>query len=137
MLEVLSQDYIRTAWAKGLTQRRVVLRHVLRNALLPLITTIGLALPGIASAAIVVETVFFYPGLGQLFYRALGGCLVVGSFGLDPPPCPRAGYFPLDFTLALSMTTIFVVLITLATLLADILYTAADPRVDLRARQKS
>jgi peptide/nickel transport system permease protein len=137
MLDVLKQDYVRTAWAKGLARRRVVMKHALRNALLPVITLVGLAVPGIASAAIVVETVFGFGGLGQLYYRGLGGCLASVSLQMqDPPPCPRAGYYPIDFPIALTMTCLLVIVITLAAFLADFLYSLADPRVDFRAKQK-
>lgn len=138
MLEVLKTDYVRTAWAKGLARRRVIFRHALRNALLPMITLVGLAIPGIASTSIVVETVFGYQGLGQLLYRGLGGCLASASLlTQEPPPCPRVGYFPMDFPIALTMLTALVIVITLATVLADFLYTAADPRVDFRAKQRT
>jgi peptide/nickel transport system permease protein len=137
MLDVMKQDYVRTAWAKGLARRRVVFKHALRNALLPVITLVGLAVPGIASTSIVVETVFGYGGLGHLLYRGLGGCLTSASASLaDPPPCPRSGYFAIDFPIALTMTSLLVIVITLAAFLADFLYTAADPRVDFREKQK-
>src|SRR5207245_2394002 len=72
MLEVLSQDYIRTARAKGMSERRVVYLHGLRNALIPLVTLIGLELPGLVSGGLVVEVVFGWPGIGKLaFERAL------------------------------------------------------------------
>jgi peptide/nickel transport system permease protein len=122
MLEVLQQDYIRTAWAKGLRSRRVILRHALRNALIPLITMLGVLLPGLASGAIIVETVFSYTGMGQLYFRALGGCIV------ETQPCPPTGY-PMDYPLALTLTFIMIVIVALANLLADVLYTAVDPRI--------
>jgi peptide/nickel transport system permease protein len=137
MLDVMKQDYVRTAWAKGLARRRVVLRHALRNALLPLITLIGLAVPGIASTAIVVETVFNYQGLGQLFYRGIGGCLVtreglaVVGWGIDPPPCPAQGFFPIDFPVILTLSLVLLTVITLASFLADVVLMTADPRVKL------
>jgi peptide/nickel transport system permease protein len=143
MLEVLSSNYIRTAWAKGLARRRVIFKHALRNTLLPVITLTGLAVPAIASSAIVVETVFGYPGLGQLFYRALGGCLATSElrtntgWGLIPPPCPAIGYYEVDYPVAITMTILLAGLITFAALLSDILYAAADPRVNLRAKQNT
>ena len=66
LLDVINQDYIRTARAKGLNRRMVVLKHALRNALLPIITNVALALPGLFGGAIIVETIFGWPGLGLL-----------------------------------------------------------------------
>lgn len=137
MLDVLKQDYIRTAWAKGLSSRRVVFKHALRNALLPLITMVGLAVPAITSGAIVVETLFAFPGMGQLYYRSIGGCLSTLSLLTEPPPCPRVGYYPIDYPLALSMTLMLVAIITVSNVLTDILYTTADPRVDLASKARS
>src|SRR5205814_6645256 len=71
MLEVLRQDYVRTAWAKGLTQRVVILKHALRNALIPVITIVTLSLPFLVSGAIVTETVYTYPGMGKLFFDSV------------------------------------------------------------------
>lgn len=88
MLEVLRQDYIRTARAKGLIDRVVVYRHALRNALLPVVTVIGLQLGNLLGGAIIVETIFSWPGLGQMMYRAIstrdipvvmGGVLLTAS----------------------------------------------------------
>jgi ABC-type dipeptide/oligopeptide/nickel transport system permease component len=138
MLDVMKQDYVRTAWAKGLARRKVVFRHALRNALLPMITLVGLAVPGIASAAIVVETVFGFGGLGQLFYRGLGGCLASVSMQMaDPPPCPRSGYYSIDTPIAITMTILLVIVITLAAFLSDFLHTLSDPRVDFQTKQRA
>lgn len=139
MLEVLGQDYIRTAWSKGLTARRVVLKHAFRNALLLIITVIGLALPGLMTGAVVVETVFAYSGMGQLYYVALGGCLQSQSLlARDiPPPCPPVGFIAPDYPIALALTLILVLVVALSNLLADILYVAADPRINLGAKQQS
>lgn len=122
MLEVLKQDYIRTAWAKGLKARRVVLKHALRNALIPLITMIGVLVPGLAGGAILIETIFSYSGMGQLYFRALGGCIV------ETQPCPPTGY-PLDYPLTLTLTFILIVVVALANLIADLLYSVVDPRI--------
>jgi peptide/nickel transport system permease protein len=108
MLEVLRQDYVRTAWAKGLAQRTVILRHALRNALIPVITVLTLSLPFLFSGAIVTEQVFSYPGMGKLFITAI--------FGLD---------IPLIMAFLLIITT----LIVLSNILADVLYAVADPRI--------
>lgn len=108
MLEVLSQDYIRTARAKGMSERRVVYLHGLRNALIPLITLIGLELPGLVSGGLVVEVVFGWPGIGKLaFERAL----------------------QYDYTTVMGVTFFAAVLVIGGNLIADILYGVADPRI--------
>jgi peptide/nickel transport system permease protein len=132
MLEILKLEYIRTAWAKGLPGWRVMFKHAFRNALIPLFTAIGLMIPLLVSGAILVETVFAYPGLGQLFFRAVGGCLA-------PPEayelvCSRRGepgaLLPMDYTLALGLTVLMVVVVAFANVIADVLYTFADPRIN-------
>ncbi len=110
MLEVLSQDYVRTARAKGVRERLVVYKHAFRNALIPLITLVVFAIPGVFGGAILTETVFNYKGLGFLFITALG---------LN------------DYPLAMAFLLISSVLLVFATLLADILYTFVDPRIRL------
>lgn len=110
MLEVLNQDYVRTARAKGVRERLVVYKHAFRNALIPLITIVVFAIPGIFSGAIFTETVFNYKGLGFLFINALGQS---------------------DYPLAQAFLLITSILIVLSTLLADILYTFVDPRIRL------
>jgi peptide/nickel transport system permease protein len=134
MLDVLGQDYIRTAWAKGLGRRQVVLKHALRNTLLPLITQIALLIPLLVSGAVVIETVFAYEGIGKAFYRALGGCLASASMMTqDPPPCPRVGYFPIDYPLALVLLFLMIVVVAVSNILADIAYAVADPRISYEA----
>jgi peptide/nickel transport system permease protein len=108
MLEVLNQDYVRTAWAKGLSRRVVILRHALRNALIPLITIVTLAIPFLFSGAIATETVFAYAGMGQLFVTSI---------------------FVLDIPLVMSFLLIITALIVLSNILADVLYAFADPRI--------
>jgi len=108
MLEVLRQDYVRTAWAKGLAQRNVILRHALRNALIPVITVVTLSLPFLFSGAIAPETVFAYPGMGSLFVQAI---------------------FKLDGPLIMAFLLIITTLIVLSNILADVLYAVADPRI--------
>jgi peptide/nickel transport system permease protein len=110
MLEVLNQDYVRTARAKGVRERLVVYKHAFRNALIPLITIVVFAIPGIFSGAIFTETVFNYKGLGFLFINALGQN---------------------DYPLAMAFLLITSILIVFSTLLADILYTFVDPRIRL------
>lgn len=108
MLEVLSQDYVRTARAKGMSERRVVYVHALRNAVIPLVTLVGLELPALVSGALVVEVVFSWPGIGKLLYeRALDS----------------------DFTTVLGITTFAALLVVLGNLLADIMYAFLDPRI--------
>jgi peptide/nickel transport system permease protein len=108
MLEVIHQDYIRTARAKGLRPRTVVLKHALRNALLPIITNIALALPGLLGGAIITETIFGWPGLGQLFARALSGN---------------------DYPILQSLLMISAVGVLLGNLLGDLAYAWVDPRI--------
>jgi len=108
MLEVLSQDYIRTARAKGMSERRVVYLHGLRNALIPLVTLIGLELPGLVSGGLVVEVVFGWPGIGKLaFERAL----------------------QYDYSTVLGVTFFATLLVIAGNLLADLLYGVLDPRI--------
>ena len=108
MLEVLSQDYIRTARAKGMSERRVVYLHGLRNALIPLITLIGLELPGLVSGGLVVEVVFGWPGIGKLaFERAL----------------------QYDYSTVMGITFFATLLVIAGNLLADVLYGVLDPRI--------
>lgn len=128
MLEVLAQDYIRTARAKGLSSSRVIYKHALRNALIPLITIIGLLLPGLISGAVIVEQVFSYEGLGMLYYRALGGSFTTS--GLNPDTMPPPIGYPLDFPLVMIMTIMLIAIVAFSNMLADILYAFADPRVN-------
>jgi peptide/nickel transport system permease protein len=108
MLEVLSQDYIRTARAKGMSERRVVYLHGLRNALIPLITLVGLELPGLVSGGLVVEVVFGWPGIGRLaFERAL----------------------QYDYSTVMGVTFFATLLVVAGNLLADVLYAILDPRI--------
>lgn len=108
MLEVMKQDYVRTAWAKGLTMRAVILKHALRNALIPLITILALALPGLVQGAIITEAVFAYAGMGRLYLDAVTR---------------------LDFPLAMGFLMIITTLVVMSNLLADVLYAVVDPRI--------
>ena len=108
MLEVIRQDYVRTARAKGLSRTRVVLRHALRNALLPVISLLGLYLPLLFGGAVVIEVVFSWPGMGRLLYN---------------------GILARDYPLVMAATFSFGALVVVGNLLADLLYAAADPRV--------
>ena len=108
MLDNLQQDYVRTARAKGLKERVVVLTHVLRNSLIPVVTVIALGVPQVFGGAIITEQIFKVNGLGQL--------LIIGIQGADIP-------------LVQTLTFIFAVLIVLFNLIADILYGLLDPRI--------
>jgi peptide/nickel transport system permease protein len=111
MLEVVELDFVRTARAKGLPERTVVARHALRNALLPVITLIGLALPALVGGAVFVETVFSWPGMGRLAAEAIASR---------------------DYPLITATVAVGGVTVTLGSLLADVLYAVADPRVRVR-----
>ncbi|MCL1985134.1 MAG: ABC transporter permease [Betaproteobacteria bacterium] len=108
MLEVLRQDYILTAMAKGLPTRTVIFRHAMRNALLPLITLLGLSVPGLIGGSVIIESIFALPGLGQLFYAAV---------------------MARDYTLIMGNLVLGAVLTLLGNLLADFCYGIADPRI--------
>jgi peptide/nickel transport system permease protein len=111
MLETMRLDFIRTARAKGVPESGVIFRHGLRNALLPVVTVIGLAIPGLFSGSVITETVFAYPGLGKLMFDSIIGndfnvamcCFILGSFGV--------------------MTM---------NLLVDVIYAYLDPRISLK-----
>ena len=108
MLEVLSQDYVRTARAKGLRDRVVLMRHALRNALIPIVTVIGINIGILLGGSAVIETVFVLPGVGQLVVRSL--------YNRD---------LPVIQGLILYVAVIYV----LVNLLVDVLYTFLDPRL--------
>lgn len=125
MLEVLGLDYIRTAWAKGLPKWRILAKHAFRNALLPIITIVGLVLPAVASGAIVVEYAFAYQGLGYLTFTALGGCVPS-----DDQPCLNGTGKNMDHALLMALLILLIAIIAVANMLADIMYMVADPRVE-------
>jgi len=108
MLEVLRQDYIRTAKAKGLTDEEVHYRHALRNALLPIITLFGFLVPGLIGGSVIIETVFAWPGIGRLAYQAV---------------------LSRDYSVVMTILTLTSALTLLGNLLADILYAFTDPRI--------
>ena len=109
-MDTLAQDYIRAARAKGLSERLVLWRHVTRNALLPMITLIGISIPALLSGNLIAETAFNYDGLGLLFYNSLANE---------------------DYPVLLAYTLIGAVLTVLGNLIADIALTVADPRIRL------
>lgn len=108
MLEVLRQDYVRTARAKGLAERVVIVKHAMRNALIPLVTIVVLAIPGFFSGAIITETIFSWQGMGRLYFNALGAD---------------------DWPVVMVFLYVQAILVVFATLLGDILYTIVDPRI--------
>jgi len=108
MLETISQDYIRTAWAKGLSERRVILKHALKNSLIPVITLIGMGVGMIFGGSVLVETVFAIPGVGRL--------LVSSIFGQD-------------YVVVQAITLVIAVSILVANLLVDVSYGWLDPRI--------
>lgn len=108
MLEVIRQDYITTARAKGLPERIVIYKHALRNALLPLVTILGLSVPGLIGGSVIFETIFAIPGMGQLFYMAV---------------------MSRDYPTVMGILFIGAVLTLLGNLLADISYALVDPRI--------
>ncbi len=110
MLDVIDQDYVRTARAKGLSRRRVLYGHVMRNALIPMITLAGIQLPTLLGGALVTETVFTWPGMGRLFLDSLGYQ---------------------DYPVVMGLLMFSAILVLVANLLADILVAAVDPRVRL------
>jgi peptide/nickel transport system permease protein len=110
MIDVIKQDYIRTARAKGLKESKVLFRHALRNALLPAITLVGFELPALFGGSLIIEKIFNWPGIGQLYLQ---------SFGLR------------DYPLLMGFTMMLAILTVIGTLLSDVLYHIADPRVRL------
>lgn len=108
MLEVIRQDYVRTARAKGLSERVVIFKHALRNALLPVITLLGLTMPYLFGGAVLVETIFAWPGMGRLIVEAV---------------------FQRDYPLIMATSFVISVMVILGNLVADMLYAVADPRI--------
>ncbi len=108
MLEVIRQDYITTARAKGLDDRTVIFKHALRNALLPVITILGLSVPGLIGGGVIFETIFAIPGMGQLFYQSV---------------------MMRDYPTIMGILVIGAVLTLFGNFLADLMYSVADPRI--------
>jgi peptide/nickel transport system permease protein len=111
MVEVIHQDYIITARAKGLSELSVVWRHALRNALLPVVTIVGLSLPFLFSGAVVVETIFAWPGMGRITVDAI---------------------FARDYPLIIANTLLIGILVVMGNLLADLVYGLVDPRIRIK-----
>lgn len=108
MLEVLRQDYVRTARAKGLAERVVIYKHALRNAMIPVVTIIGLQLPALVGGAIITESIFMWPGIGRLTYTAL---------------------LERDYPVMMALNLMFAFLTMVGSLMADIGYALVDPRI--------
>lgn len=108
MLEVLRQDYVRTARAKGLGERVVIYKHALRNALIPVITLLGLSLPALFAGAIIIETIFTWPGMGRLSFEAVNNR---------------------DYPVLMVVNIFFAFLVITGNLIADVLYAVVDPRI--------
>jgi peptide/nickel transport system permease protein len=108
MIDAMREDFVRTARAKGVPERRVIYRHALRNAMLPVVTNMGLELPFLFTGAIATETVFSWPGMGRLFYEATGAY---------------------DYPVLMGILVITAVMVIGANLLADIIYAIVDPRI--------
>ena len=108
MLEVLRQDYIRTAWAKGLKERVVIMRHAIKNALIPVVTLIGLQLPILVGGAVIMENIFNLPGLGRLLLTALNDR---------------------DYPMVSGVNLFFATMVVGVNLMIDMIYPFLDPRV--------
>jgi peptide/nickel transport system permease protein len=108
LLEVLDQDYVRTAYAKGVPDRKVIIKHALKNAMIPIITIIALDIPYFFGGALIIETVFSWPGMGRLMYNA-----VISS----------------DYNLAISCLMFLAIITLISNLVADFLYVMVDPRI--------
>jgi peptide/nickel transport system permease protein len=108
LLEVLRQDYVRTAWSKGLRERVVVLKHALKNALIPVVTVLGLQVAGIAGGAVIIEWIFGIPGMGQFLVDAI---------------------VQRDYPVIQGINLVIVTIIVMTNLTVDLLYAALDPRI--------
>ena len=114
MLEVVRQDYIQSARAKGLSESVVIGKHALRNALLPIVTVLGLSLPGLIGGSVIVESIFAIPGMGQLMVQAV---------------------FERDYPVIMGNLVIVATLTLVANLIADLTYSLVDPRIRVAARR--
>ena len=110
MLEVVRQDYVQTARAKGLPEPVVIGKHALRNALLPVVTILGLSLPGLIGGSVIIESIFAIPGMGQLMVQSV---------------------FSRDYPVTMAIVLLFTLFYTLINLLVDLLYGVIDPRIRL------
>jgi peptide/nickel transport system permease protein len=108
MLEVLNQDYVRTARSKGLTEGKVLYKHALRNGLIPIVTLVGLSMPALFNGALITETVFSYPGMGRAIFESL-----VNK----------------DYEVAMAALVFIAILVMVFNLVADVMYAVVDPRI--------
>jgi peptide/nickel transport system permease protein len=108
MLEVLRQDYIRTAWSKGLSERVVVLRHAIKNAFIPIVTMIGAGIPTLIGGSVIIEQIFNLPGMGRLMYDSLLGR---------------------DYPIVSAINLIMAILVIFTNLFVDVTYGWLDPRI--------
>ena len=111
MLEVLRQDYIRTAWSKGLKERTIVMRHALKNALIPVVTIVGLQVPVVVAGAAVTEQIFVLPGIGRLTLESIG---------------------QRDYTIISGINLLLASFVLVINLVVDLAYAFLDPRVHYR-----
>ena len=114
MLEVIRQDYIRTARAKGLSERKVIWKHAFRNMLIPIITLMGTLLPALLGGSIIIEQIFSIPGMGRLGFQSI---------------------MSRDYPVIMAIATIQAFLTLLSLLLADMMYVAVDPRVTFESKR--
>ena len=110
MLDVINQDYIRTAKAKGLSQRTVIWKHAIRNAILPIVTILGVAIAGIVVGSLVIENIFAIPGMGKYFYQSI---------------------LENDYMMIMGTTIFYAVILIIMMFLIDVLYGVVDPRIRL------
>lgn len=110
MLEVLGQDYVKTAKSKGLSKIRVIMNHAVRNAILPIVSTMGTTLAGLITGSFVIEKIFGIPGLGAFFVTSIGNR---------------------DYTLIMGTTIFYSFILIILLLIVDILYGIIDPRIDI------
>ena len=108
VLEVLRQDYVRTAWSKGLTQRTILSRHVLKNAMIPTVTMVGIQIPGLIGGSVVIESIFGLPGMGRLLLEVITSR---------------------DYPMLQSLTLLFATITLLSNLIVDLVTTTLDPRI--------
>ena len=108
MLEVLRQDYVRTAWSKGLRERVIITRHVMRNALIPVVTVVGLQLPILVGGTVIIETVYSIPGMGRYYIASVN---------------------QLDYPVIQAINVLVALVVVFANLGVDLIYSVLDPRI--------
>jgi peptide/nickel transport system permease protein len=108
MLEVLRQDYVRTAWSKGLRERVIITRHVMRNALIPVVTVVGLQLPILVGGTVIIETVYSIPGMGRYYVDSVNAK---------------------DYPIIQSINLVVALVVVFANLGVDLIYSVLDPRI--------